>query len=243
MAAWVPPAAQEAWVWQLPDGVPAPSVPTGNPMSRARVELGRHLFYDQRLSGNGRLSCAGCHEQAMAFADLLPRTVGSTQETHPRGSMSLTNVAYVPALTWANPTLKRLEDQALVPMFGENPVELELAGLENELLDRLRADARYVELFRAAFSAESDPFTVGNVTRSLASFQRTLLSFDAPYDRYQRGELSSMSVSAVQDLELPRFGGHLISKEKGVHNGKNETGVSAGVSTTDGGAGTHRTHA
>ena len=69
------PPTQEIWVWQLPEGVPAPRVPVDNPMSQARVELGRHLFYDKRLSGNGRLSCAGCHGQAMAFADVLPRAV------------------------------------------------------------------------------------------------------------------------------------------------------------------------
>ena len=152
-------------MWQLPEGVPAPRVPADNPMCPARVELGRHLFYDQRLSGNGRLSCAGCHGQAMAFADVLPRAVGSTQEIHPRGSMSLTNVAYVPALTWASPTLDRLEDQALAPMFGESPVELGLAGLENELLERLRTNARYAELFRAAFPDGTNPVTVDNLTR------------------------------------------------------------------------------
>ena len=89
--------------WQLPPGFPEPVVPADNPMTEAKVTLGRHLFYDTRLSGNGTFSCASCHEQARAFADALPRAVGSTGEVHPRGSMSLANIAYSPALTWARP--------------------------------------------------------------------------------------------------------------------------------------------
>ena len=72
-------------------------------MSEAKVELGRYLFYDTRLSGNGTQSCGTCHEQARAFTDGRARSVGSTGEVHPRGSMSLVNVAYAQALTWANP--------------------------------------------------------------------------------------------------------------------------------------------
>src|SRR5688572_13349260 len=93
--------------WNLPKGFPVPKVPADNPMSNEKVELGRRLFYDTRLSGNGKFSCATCHQQRQAFADSLPRGVGSTGQVHPRGSMSLTNVAYSPTLTWANPNMKR----------------------------------------------------------------------------------------------------------------------------------------
>src|SRR5262245_6887283 len=81
--------AQPAYDWQLPAWLAAPSVPADNPMSAAKVELGRHLFYDTRLSGNGTQSCASCHQQAKAFTDGLARSIGSTGERHPRGSMSL----------------------------------------------------------------------------------------------------------------------------------------------------------
>ena len=138
----------------------------------------------------------------MAFADVLARAVGSTREVHPRGSMSLTNVAYVPALTWANPTLDRLEDQALVPMFGQNPFELGLAGLENELIVRPGAVGRYPELFRAAFPEASGLLTIANIARALAAFERTLVSFDAPYDRALRGESAAMSASALRGEAL-----------------------------------------
>ena len=79
--------------WRLPPEIPPPEVPADNPMSRAKVELGRWLFYDVRLSGNQSMSCASCHVQALAFTDARARSVGSTGEIHPRGSMSLVNVA------------------------------------------------------------------------------------------------------------------------------------------------------
>jgi cytochrome c peroxidase len=114
----------EPFEWRLPKGVPIPTVPSDNGMTTAKVELGRYLFYDVRLSGNQTQSCASCHQQERAFTDGRPHAVGSTGHPHPRGSMSLVNVAYAEVLTWSNPTLTRPEDQALVPMFGEHPVEL-----------------------------------------------------------------------------------------------------------------------
>ena len=72
-------------------------------MSDAKVDLGRHLFYDARLSSNGTQSCSSCHQQELAFTEGRGRAVGSTGQVHPRGSMSLVNVAYAAALTWGNP--------------------------------------------------------------------------------------------------------------------------------------------
>lgn len=102
-------------------------------MSAGKAELGRHLFYDTRLSVNGKQSCASCHRQELAFADGLARGRGTTGEIHSRSSMSLVNVAYAPALTWADPALHLLEPQAWIPMFGTEPVELGLEGQETTL--------------------------------------------------------------------------------------------------------------
>ena len=180
-----------------------PKVPADNPMSEVKVSLGRHLFYDTRLSGNGSFACASCHRQALAFTDGRPTGLGSTGESHPRGSMGLTNVAYASALAWANPNLRRLEDQALRPMFGDAPVELGLAGREREMLERLRADPRYRRMFTAGFPGEADPFTVDNVTKALAAFERTLISGDSPYDRYRwRGQASAISEAAKRGEAL-----------------------------------------
>ncbi len=190
------------WRWELPPGFPVPRVPADNPMTVEKVTLGRHLFYDTRLSGNQTFACASCHIQSRAFADARPRGVGSTGAVHPRGSMSLANVAYSPALTWVNPNMKSLEQQALVPMFGEEPVELGLAGKEQELYARLRADARYRAMFASAFGAEPEPITLQNITRAIASFQRTLISGRSPYDRAAHGDPSAMSVEAKRGEQL-----------------------------------------
>lgn len=172
-------------------------------MLPSKVILGRWLFYDTRLSGNQTYSCGSCHQQALAFTDGLAHAEGSTGEIHRRSSMGLTNVAYNPAFTWANPNNTTLEMQALGPMFGTTPVELGLKGLETELLERLRADARYQELFPRSFPGEEDPFTIDNVTRAIAAFERTLISGSSPYDRYvYQGDSTALSDSAKRGLDL-----------------------------------------
>jgi cytochrome c peroxidase len=110
------------WDWKLPQGFPRPPVPADNPMTAAKVELGRHLFYDKRISVNGKESCGSCHRQELAFTDGRAHAEGTTGQLHPRSSMSLVNVAYTPLLTWANPTLDSLEEQALIDADDGNPV-------------------------------------------------------------------------------------------------------------------------
>lgn len=173
---------------------PQPVVPADNPMSAAKVELGRRLFYDKRLSGNGTQSCASCHRQELAFTDGLARASGSTGQGHPRSSMSLANVAYTPFLTWANGEVTSLEAQALVPMLGREPVEL--GTREAELLAHLRADKVYRAMFAAAFPGEEGA-SLQTVTKAIAAFERTLVSNRSPYDRYRYGgEADAISPAA-----------------------------------------------
>ena len=171
------------FAWRLPPGFPPPRVPPDNPMTPVKVELGRRLFHDARLSGNHTQACSSCHRQRLAFTDGRARAVGSTGAVHPRGSPSLANVAYAPALTWADPDLRRLEDQALVPLFGERPVEMGLAGREAELAARLAAEPLYARMFREAFPDDPEPIGTRNAARALAAFERTLISGGSPYDR------------------------------------------------------------
>src|SRR5688500_12788593 len=198
----VPSGVPAAFRWQLPVGFPLPLVPADNPMSDAKVELGRRLFYDTRLSGNGAFSCSSCHRQQNAFADARNLPFGSTGQAHPRNSMSLPNVAYQVVLGWADTGTRRLESQALIPMLGTTPVELGLAGREAEMLGRLRSVPLYQPLFRAAFPADTSPFTVDNVTRAIAAFERTFVSGDSPYDRYRRGMTSAISDAAKRGEAL-----------------------------------------
>jgi len=196
------PPEDDGYAWELPAGFPTPRVPEDNPMSEAKVELGRYLFYDTRVSGNQTQSCGSCHDPSIAFTDGLEVSVGSTGESTPRSSMPLMNVAYHPRLTWANPVVDQLEDQALVPMFGEDPVELGTPA-EAELVARFEGDAMYAELFAAAFPDEADPITLGNIVRAIASFERSMLSGDSPFDRYvYQGDDAALSASALRGLEL-----------------------------------------
>ena len=132
-------------------------------MSASRVTLGRYLFYDTRLSGNGRQSCASCHQQDKAFTDGLAQSVGSTGQRHPRGSMSLVNVGYAVTLTWSDPKTRLLEDQMMVPMYGDHPIEL---GLDrgNKWMRAIEQDRSYRSMFRSAFPGES--VTAANVVKA-----------------------------------------------------------------------------
>lgn len=170
-------------------------------MSSAKVELGRMLFYDVRLSGNKTQSCGSCHKQELAFTDGLAQPKGSTGQLHPRSSMGLTNIAYASTITWANPLLESLEEQALLPMFGTDPVELGLADKEDELISRLKADEFYPKMFKDAFGGAGE-INLDHITKAIGAFERSLISFDSPYDRYIAGDRDAMTESAKRGMGL-----------------------------------------
>ena len=188
--------------WNLPEWTPKPVVPDDNPMTAEKVELGRHLFYETRLSITGEYYCASCHKQSLAFTDGKPVAIGSTGEKHSRNSMSLANMAYNPVLTWANSLMTSLENQALIPIFGEHPIEMGMVGKEQDIIDWMERDSDYQQMFKTAFEAEN-PVNVKNMTKALASFQRSLVSFNSPYDRYRYwGEQNAISAAAKRGEKL-----------------------------------------
>ncbi|HYE00728.1 MAG TPA: MbnH family di-heme enzyme, partial [Alphaproteobacteria bacterium] len=203
LALLLPASAQTAeWEWRLPLGIEPPPVPADNPMSAAKVELGRRLFYDVKLSGPGYIACASCHQPERAFSEARPVAIGGTGERHTLNSMALVNIAYLPALTWADPNQARLEGQALVPLFGQHPKEMDATGQEATILDRFRHDPTYLRLFAEAFPELGGRLDFAAVPKALAAFQRTLLSFDSPFDRYRRGDRAALSDSAVRGAAL-----------------------------------------
>jgi cytochrome c peroxidase len=192
----LPSADTAAFRWLLPPGLPRPDVPADNPMSAAKVELGRRLFYDPRLSGSRAFSCASCHRQEKAFADARNLPLGSSGQLHPRNSMALSNVAYQVVFGWADPATRSLEAQAMIPLVGETPLEMGLHGHEDDLLRRLDSVPLYRALFAAAFASDSPHITIRNVTRGIAAFERTFMSGNAPYDLYKRGAAGAISDAA-----------------------------------------------
>lgn len=198
----------EAYQWDLPQWAPEPIVPPDNPMSREKVELGRHLFYDKRLSSDASMSCATCHQQEKAFTDGKARSEGVDGTLGGRSAMSLVNAGYLPVLTWMNPNLNSLEIQSLIPIFGEHPVEMGMAGREELLFERLKAEPRYRKLFTEAFPNESTRgdeslYSLSTVTKALAAFQRSLVSFGSAFDQYRyEGKTEALSASAKRGESL-----------------------------------------
>jgi len=193
------------WAWSLPGFFPTPKVAADNPMSAEKVALGRWLFHDKRLSGNGRQACAGCHVQALAFTDGRAQAIGSTGELHPRGAQQLANVVYNATLTWANPSLVTLERQMETPLFGEQPVEMGVNdGNKDAVLARLRDDAAasaYPQRFAAAYPGQAQPINWGNVIKSIAAFQRSLISGNSRYDQWLAGK-ATLSDAQQRGMKL-----------------------------------------
>ena len=186
--------------WNLPADFPKPNVPKTNPMTKEKVELGRHLFYDKKLSANGTQSCASCHEQALAFSENKTTSIGSTGQVHRRNAQALVNVAFNRSLTWANDEIVTLERQILLPLFGESPVEMGASGHEDEILGRF-STPRYTQMFESAFGSADIDFE--RIVQSLASFSRSLVSLQSPFDRYAYEMVDdALSSSQIRGMNL-----------------------------------------
>lgn len=201
----------DEFAWNIPEGFPQPAVPENNTMTVAKVELGRHLFYDTRLSGNGAQACSTCHRPEFAFTEPRSRAVGSTGDANRRNTLALVNAAYNDTLMWAHPGLQTIEQQVLIPMFGDNPVELGITGREAEVLGRFREDPVYQELFIDAFP-DGEPLEFTHIVDALACFVRSLVSFGSPFDAYayagQDDALEPAAINGLQHFFSERFECH-----------------------------------
>jgi cytochrome c peroxidase len=196
-------APSAAYAWHLPSGFPTPAVPADNPMSDAKVALGRRLFFEPRLSVNGRYSCASCHDPARSFSDGKAVAVGATGEALPHNALALVNVAYNISFGWTKPQLRSLEAQMLEPMLNQHPLELGLAGRESSLCAQLAADPAYATGFAASFPGEPAPVRFDHIVKAIAAFERTLISGRSPFDRYVfDGEHDALSPEAKRGMAL-----------------------------------------
>ena len=169
-------------------------VPESNPLTPAKVTLGRRLFFDPLLSADRTISCASCHHPELAFSDTTARSRGVRGQETTRNVPSILNRAYGASFFWDG-RARSLEEAVVQPI--ENPREMALPL--SILLDRLRQDSAYRHLFGEVFR---DSVTAPNVARSLASYLRVLRSGDSPADRYMAGERSALSVEAARGLEV-----------------------------------------
>ena len=190
----------EVYQWDLPKGFPAPIVPIDNQMSEAKVALGKALFFDKNLSFNRTTSCESCHQPKFAFSEPRKTSIGSTEQVLRRNSQSLVNVAYNSNLTWAHSGLNQIEQQILIPMFSENPIELGITGHEEAVLQRFTSE-HYALLFKSAFGESTVSFD--KIVKALASYVRSLTSFASPFDEYAyQGNDDAMSEEALRGMEL-----------------------------------------
>ncbi len=180
----------------------APETQASDDAHRATIELGRSLFYDRRLSGNGRIACATCHRQELGFSDGRVVPVGATGAPLRRNAPGLFNSGELSVFTWAH-EVRQLDQQIERALFTADPPEMGVAGNETIVIDRLRTDPVYLHRFTVAFPADDDPFTWQRITEALGAFVRSLNARNTPYDRYvYLGDRAALSESAKRGMAL-----------------------------------------
>ena len=182
----------------VPLGLPPVPIPADNPPTAETIVLGRKLYYDKALSIDNTVACASCHAPDAGFADPRQFSVGVNGGTGDRQAPPVLNAAYFGAQFWDGRS-PSLEDQAGGPV--QNPIEM---GFTHEgVEERLTQDASYVAEFEAAWGP--GPITYEKVGKSIASFERTVLVGNSPFDRYLfGGEKDAMSEEAIRGLEIFR---------------------------------------
>ncbi|MBP9503415.1 MAG: right-handed parallel beta-helix repeat-containing protein [Candidatus Promineofilum sp.] len=181
---------------------PPSNEPADNPTTPEKAELGRILFFDPVLSENNDVACATCHHPDYGFSDGRATSMGTSGVELARNALTLWDVAYVKSLFWDG-RVDNLEDQALVPLTHADEMAV---GDTAAMAAELAAIPEYVALFDAAFGGGAASVTADNTARALAAFQRTLISDDAPFDRYAAGDFDALTTQQRRGLALFRSG-------------------------------------
>ncbi len=167
--------------WNLPHNIPPPPVPADNPLTEESIILGEKLFFDKGLSASNTISCSSCHDPEHAFAEPKTVSVGANGDALNRNALALVNVAYNASFTWAHNNLESIEKQLMIPLFNEHPVEMGVTGNEKRILKRFEG-SEYRALFEAAYG--DDTPNLNNILKALASYVRSLVSFNSAFDNY-----------------------------------------------------------
>jgi cytochrome c peroxidase len=201
--------------FRLPSEVPAPA---GNLTTPDRGDLGKMLFFDPRLSGSSSMSCASCHNPSLGWSDGLRTAVGNGMLVLGRATPSIVNSGFNRFQMWDG-RFSSLEEQAWGPMLAS----AEMHGSTDEILVRLRALPGYVDTFDKAYPGEG--ITKETVAKAIASFERTIVSRDSPFDRWIQGDETAVNASVKRGFVLftgkancaaCHFGGNFT--DQGFHN-------------------------
>jgi len=195
-----PPIGVQFKEWQLSRSPPSPA---NNIMNEKKAALGKMLFFDPRLSGDGSMSCASCHDPNRGWADGLPTASGHKGKSLRRATPSIINVGYNEILMWDG-RAKSLEDQALGPIL--NPDEMH--NTRKNLVASLKNIPGYVKAFKGAYSGLG--INEDRIRRSLAMFQRKIIVKNSPFDRWLQGDNEAMTVQQVRGFAVFTENGNCI---------------------------------
>ncbi len=179
---------------KAPRGLPAVKSPADNPYSAEKVELGKQLYFDTRLSSDNTVSCASCHDPKKGWSNGDKTAVGVGGQRGGRSAPTVLNTAYQSFQFWDG-RAATLEQQALGPIA--NPIEMNLPI--EQALEKINAIKGYQEQFQKVFG---QPANADNLAKAIAAFERTVLSGDAPYDRYKAGDRQALSPKAEEGMKL-----------------------------------------
>ncbi len=178
----------------IPDIAPEPE---DNPSTPERIDLGRMLFFEPRLSSSGVISCHTCHNLSLGGTDRLPTSLGHDFQTGGRNAPTVLNAAFFDLQFW-DARATGLEEQA------EGPIQasVEMNQPADIAVERIASIQGYLPYFEAAFPGEENPITFDNIVRAIAAFERTLITPNDGLDRYLRGETDALSEDARRGMEI-----------------------------------------
>lgn len=194
-AAMLLAASQSAMAFET---LPAkPAAPANNPMSAAKVALGKQLFFDPRLSVDGTVSCNSCHNVMASGTDNRPVSVGVSGQKGGRSAPNVWNAAFLSVQFWDGRAAS-LEDQAKGPIL--NPIEMGMPSAD-EAVKRISTIPGYVAQFNSVFGGK-EAVSYDNIAKAIAAYERTLVTPNSPFDRYQKGNKKALSAQAQHGMKL-----------------------------------------
>ncbi len=177
-----------------PAGLPPVPHPKDNPSTPEKIALGKQLYFDGRMSADNKVSCASCHDPAKGFSNGEQFATGVEGKIGGRNSPTIINSAYGKLQFWDG-RAKSLEDQAMGPVF--NPIEMKMTA--PDVLKKLNAIEGYKKQFQQVFGTD---VTEDGIAKAIAAYERTVLSGDAPYDKFKAGDKAALSEPAARGMKL-----------------------------------------